>query len=316
MNIFNKILIRNEFSQQPPVLVDIGASGQINPKWRDIAKYCCCLIFDPDARKMGYVHSQFHKFKKLYVYPALVHIQSLEACDFYLTQSPFCSSLLEPDLENLENWSYQNLFRINEVKKLKTVQLNKILDELNLTYVDWFKTDSQGLDLSLFKSLDSNISQKALVAEFEPGIIDAYVGEDKLYRLLEYMQNRPFWMVDLKLDGSCRIKHSLLREKFNDYEVKLFELTMKRSPGWAEVTYFNTFDNPALTLREYLLGWVFATIEKQYGFALELAHRGFSNFHDPVFQELEKESVRMIKRSFLKTPFLFINKVMRRLKIL
>ena len=35
---------------QPPVLVDIGASGFIHKKWRKIAKYSVCIAFDADTR--------------------------------------------------------------------------------------------------------------------------------------------------------------------------------------------------------------------------------------------------------------------------
>ena len=52
------------------------------------------------------------------------------------------------------------------------------LSKAGVDYVDWYKSDSQGTDMSIFDSLPKNISNKILAAEFEPGIIDAYQGED------------------------------------------------------------------------------------------------------------------------------------------
>ncbi len=68
-----------------------------------------------------------------------------------------------------------------------------------MDYIDGYKTDSQGTDLRIFNSLPKEIINKILLAEFEPGIIDAYQGEDKLHHLLAHMEKEPF--LDFK-DGN------------------------------------------------------------------------------------------------------------------
>ena len=40
---------------------------------------------------------------------------------FYLTSSPYCSSSLKPDLANLKEWSFSELFNIEKEVILKTV---------------------------------------------------------------------------------------------------------------------------------------------------------------------------------------------------
>ena len=74
---------------------------------------------------------------------------------------------------------------------------------LKINKIDWFKTDSQGIDLRLFKSLNIEIQNKVIVAEFEPGIIDAYKNEDKLYRLVGYMSNQEFLVVRFYSKRGC-----------------------------------------------------------------------------------------------------------------
>ena len=76
-----------------------------------------------------------------------------------------------------------SLFEIEKIKKIKTVCSNSILKQLNIKNVDWFKSDSQGIDLELFKNIDEEIRKKIIVAEFEPGFINAYENEDRLYSI-------------------------------------------------------------------------------------------------------------------------------------
>ena len=51
MKIIDKIMRSEYFRDQPPVLLDIGASGGIHSKWKYIAKYAYCLAFDADDRE-------------------------------------------------------------------------------------------------------------------------------------------------------------------------------------------------------------------------------------------------------------------------
>jgi len=53
--------------------------------------------------------------------------------------------------------------------------------------------------------------KKILVADFEPGIIDAYEGEDKLHQLMAYMDKDPFWVSSMEIKGTKRILSSDLQ---------------------------------------------------------------------------------------------------------
>jgi hypothetical protein len=64
MKIIKTILESDYFAAAPPVLVDIGASGEINTKWKPIAPYSICIAFDADDREFhitkqtGYTKNQ------------------------------------------------------------------------------------------------------------------------------------------------------------------------------------------------------------------------------------------------------------------
>src|SRR6476619_4537424 len=102
MSLIQKILASSFFTNRPPVLVDIGASGEINAKWKEIAPYSICIAFDADDREFRIDERTNAGYKKLVVVNRIVTSAEVEAQPFHLTASPFCSSLLEPDLEKLE----------------------------------------------------------------------------------------------------------------------------------------------------------------------------------------------------------------------
>jgi hypothetical protein len=95
MNIIDKVLSLPEFKEHPPVLVDIGASGELHKIWKNLAKYSICIAFDADSRDIEYTVNEKSHYKKLYVYNRILTSQLKENEEtFYLTKSPYCSSLL------------------------------------------------------------------------------------------------------------------------------------------------------------------------------------------------------------------------------
>lgn len=305
-NIINKIFSRPELKEQPPVLIDIGASGSLHPKWKKIAKYSWCIAFDADQRDFQFVEDEEGKFKKLFIYNCIVSDKDSDGSKFFLTKSPYCSSMLEPENEKLKPFVFSNLFDVEKEVTLKTKSLSSILNELSIPGIDWFKTDSQGIDLRLFKSLTPEMQKQVLVAEFEPGIISAYKGEDMLFQILEYFKTKNFWLSDINIKGVPRIPNDLLRESFSsDVLFKLAKESIQKAPGWGEMIFFNDFQiNNLFTLREYLLGWVFATIENQHPFALVIAKKGAEIFEDDILKAMEKESISSMRKDIVKLRFL------------
>ncbi|HEX7357267.1 MAG TPA: FkbM family methyltransferase [Ignavibacteriaceae bacterium] len=304
--LIQKIFTSPELINKPPVLIDIGASGQLHKKWKLIAKHSICIAFDADEREFGFIEKKQSNFKKLFIYNCIVSDKDSSDQIFYLTKSPYCSSILKPDFKNLANYSFADIFKIVDTSKLKTVSISTALRELDINQVDWFKTDSQGLDLRLFKNLRDEIRQKIIIAEFEPGLIDAYEYEDKLYSLLGYIQNKNYWISDFIVKGNPRISADLfntiyLNKKLN----KLLALSLKPAPGWVEMTIINSFDDKnSFSKREYILGCLFAIIEEQYGFAYELSIKGLEKFNDPIFDEIKRKSLKKVHLQLYKLKFL------------
>ena len=258
-----------------------------------LAKYSVCIAFDADDRDFQFVEKESKDYRRLYVFSQIVTDIEADELAFYLTKSPYCSSTLMPDHERVQDWEFAQLFEVQKIIQLKAVVLKDVLARIGVKKIDWFKTDSQGTDLRLFKSLGQQIQSNTLIAEFEPGIIDVYKGEDKLHHLISYMDQMPFWMSDIHVCGCRRIDQDILRRLTVVERTNL--QTVRVSPGWAEVIYINTFHDENFSKRDYLLGCIFAMTQKQYGFARELSIKGYEKFNDKDFKEIKSCVVAQIE---------------------
>lgn len=296
MRIYKEIFAHQAFADRPPVLMDIGASTCLPRNWQAIAKYSIGIVFDPDSRQMEYI-KQERGYKKLFVYPKIVHDKLAGDTDFYLTSSPECSSTLSPDLENVKNYSFSPFFAVEKRLRLPATTVSHVLQELNIGYVDWFKTDTQGTDLRIFKSIPDELRHRIIIAELEPSIASTYTGEDKICDVMQYLDQEPFWCSNMQVQVSRIISTEILDKHFSGLMRKLINTVLCPSPCWAELTYFNDFKNDSFGVREFLLGWVFAMEEKQYGYAITLAENGKAKFDDQIFEKMKQISIRKINSS-------------------
>jgi FkbM family methyltransferase len=302
VSVADRILRLPELEAAPPVLVDVGAARGIHPKWRQIAKYSLCVAFEADERELRSVTSEAAGFRQLTTYNCIAAERSSDAEPFHLTASPFCSSRLVPRQEELGRYAFAPLFQVEQSVELRALDVPSVLAELGLERIDWLKLDSQGTDLRLFRSLGDDLAGKLLVAELEPGIIDAYECEDKLADVLEDLGRRGFWVSELEVRGSTRIDSELARRTLGARARGYLDAGHKTAPGWAEIEYFNDFtDEAVMGKRELLLGCAFAFLRGHNAFALELATRGRERF-GPPFDEMQQTARRRVRVGLARLP--------------
>lgn len=307
-SVIIKVLQHEDIVRKPPVLIDVGASGGLPKQWRLIAPFSICVAFDADTRDFRISESCVEGYKKLYSINRLLAAKTSDEVNFYLTHSPYCSSSLLPDITALRAWAFCQLFDVQKVARMPAVDLKSALLAIGVHYVDWYKSDSQGTDLRIFSALSTETIEKAIVAEFEPGIIDAYVGEDKLHHLMAHMEQTPFWVTSMQIKGSQRIQQDDLAS-LNFFQRKKIDLFLKMAPGWCEISYINNFEKEEMGLREYLLGWVFSSIKKEHGFALHLANIGQSRFRSALFGEMINASRKSLSQGYYRMGLKSIKKI-------
>lgn len=291
----DRVLTFPELVERPPVLVDVGASGGIHASWRPIAKHAICIGFDPDDRDFSTAKGN-RGFRECHVVRAIVADRDVDEQTVYLTSSPYCSSTLRPQHDELAGYAHAGLFEVVGTAAVPSTRLDTALASKGLDRVDWLKTDSQGLDRRVFESLVPEQRRRALVVELEPGIMNGYEAEDKLEDVLAAFSNSDFWCASLVAKGAVRGSAEVLAKYLGPRMLPSLAVTERTGAGWAEIEYLNTFANPALrTVRDLLLGWVFSTLRGHHAFALELADMGIGLYdRDPRFRMLAEHSARGI----------------------
>lgn len=309
MNLIKKILLQEELINEPPIVIDLGASGETLKEWRKISHYSHCIAFDADEREMAYIKKESKNWKKLNVVNKVISLENSTSTNFYLTSSPFCSSILEPDQELLSDWAFKDLFNFFESKIMSSTTLLTVLEKLGVNRIDWLKLDTQGIDLRILKSLDINFIEKILVIDSEPGIIGAYKCEDKLHSLLAYFEGLPFWISDMIIKGSQRINIDYLKKRIGTKNSKhtgllykkVLPYFLKTSPGWSELTFMNTMkDIRDFRKRDVLLMCLFGLLKKQFGFVQHISVKASAIWKDEVFNDISLYCEKKFHTGLLK----------------
>lgn len=294
-SLIDQVLSSAEFHDRPPVLVDVGASGGIHASWRPIARYSICIGFDPDDRDFSTAGGN-RGFRECHVVRAIVTDRDAAEHPVYLTKSPYCSSTLRPNAGVLSKYAHAGLFELVGTATVPSTRLDTALATHGLARIDWLKTDSQGLDRRVFESLSLEQRKQALVVELEPGVMNGYEREDKLEDVLAAFANSDFWCASLIAKGAVRGSAAILAKYLGAAILPSLPVTERTGAGWVEIEFINTFADPRLhTVRDLLLGWVFATLRGHHAFAMELADTGCGLFPDDSrFRRLADRSARGI----------------------
>ena len=267
MSLLDRIFEEPELRAFPPVLVDVGAAGGVYSAWRRIARHSIGVGFEPDAREGAPLDAARRIFSKWIFCPALaVPAPTPDGkAGIFLTRSPQCSSTLRPNPVGLRPWAFADRFDVVETKRCAAMTLEAALRAQGLERVDWLKCDTQGTDLRLFQSLPSAWRARLLAVEFEPGLIDAYEGEDRATDVMSAMAVEPFWLAEMDVGRTPRAA-AQTRSPW-------FRRLAPRAPAWVNLRYLRHAD---LTLdrRGRLLSWAFATITGQHAQALALTAEG------------------------------------------
>jgi hypothetical protein len=190
--------------------------------------------------------------------------------EFYMTASPYCSSALKPNLKNLREYSFTDLFRVEKTTTVPTTSLESALREIGLDYIDWLKLDTQGKDLDIFRGLGDPIRRRLLVLDIEPGVTDFYEGENTFSPAHSYLLENDFWLSKASFQKCPRISAST-REKLASYGVD-YSL-VPGNPTAVEAQYFRTLGYVASTqasIRDCVCLWVLSMLNSNYGFALDV----------------------------------------------
>lgn len=261
-----------------PVLIDIGASGGTPRIWQPIRSHSTYIGFDGDTREIH--HPQEDEFRHArFVHEVITADPKAGGgkVRFYLTRSPYCSSTLRPNTLVTDNFLSADSFIIEREDEVAASALDEVLERLNLRRIDWMKIDTQGTDLRIYNSLREDVRSHLLAIDLEPGLRGAYMGEDLFSDVHKQLTGEGFWLSNLKVCGLVRMRKTTL-DVLSAQDPNLTSETIAKvirpTPGWTECRYLRSIESLARVggqKRDYVLLWVFGSIDKQLGFCLDLA---------------------------------------------
>ncbi len=274
--MISEILKNKVFEKKPPVLIDVGASDEINNSWKKLSKYSICLGFDTNIQN----NKSDTSYKKFYLIKGLISNKN-EKKNFYFTFDKNCSSSLKPVNKDIKEYLFNKKFQIKKITKIKYMTLNRVLKNYKISYVDWFKTDTQGTDLRIFKNLNQSIKKRILIAEFEPGFENIYTKEDTVADVVKYMI-KDFFIDSFKVKGDYFFSKKTKVKFLNKLQNRFFHLFNKKQIVWANITFINKLKGK-FSKRDILLYIVIQIIRKNYIIALKICDQERKTIGDELY---------------------------------
>jgi len=176
-------------------LIDIGASGALNGKWKALEPLLSLVAFDPNEEECRRLtETGAGDFAESIYLPYAISGESGEAT-LYQTESIYCWSLLEPDTEWLSRFSFADLFKVKGTEAIHVKSLDDVA-ELEGVDIDAAKLDVQGLELPILSKAPA-LLDSVFYLETETGFTANYRGETRFWELSSFLQERGFLMFDI-----------------------------------------------------------------------------------------------------------------------
>lgn len=184
--------------------IDIGCRGdidQLDPRWLSLVPLFDYIGFDPDRSELDRLEKEEHPFRSRRLLGCAVGSRNAPS-KLYLTDSPFCHSLLRPRNAWLDRLTCGDSFEPRGEEEVETRTLDRLVETEGIAG-DILKIDSQGMELPILEHAQ-RLLPSLLCIEAETGFVENYVGETVLSQLDPFLKERGFLMFDLRVHRSAR----------------------------------------------------------------------------------------------------------------
>ena len=150
------------------IIVDIGASGGIHPRWKNLALHFIGILFEPDSRE--YSTLKENSESNLIVLNSALS-DSRKEVEFNLCKKQTVSSVYKPNFNFLDKFTNSERFKVEKNIKLNADTLGNQLKINNINEVDFIKIDTQGYGLPILRGYANNFDSVIgleIEVEFEP----------------------------------------------------------------------------------------------------------------------------------------------------
>ena len=171
-------------------LIDIGAAGEIEPRWKYYSYLIKYFGFEPDARSNDTLNNAEKAFLDYKIFPTALSETNKDS-EFYLCKKPEVSSLYKPNTKLLENFPDSERFDIISKRTLKTVSL----DSYNIENSDFIKIDVQGSELNILKGANKTL-ENTFGLELEIEFLEIYKDQPLFGEVCKKLSEKGFQFID------------------------------------------------------------------------------------------------------------------------
>jgi len=136
---------------------DIGTSktAPFSSYWHSNLKDIISISVEPNPDCVETVHENVKNFHDHYhIVGAIDNVDEFQNQPFYVTTIDVgCSSLLQPDFSNPGFAGYS----LSKIINVETFSLKMLLDKIDYEFIELIKSDTQGKDLDVIKSLKNHL---------------------------------------------------------------------------------------------------------------------------------------------------------------
>lgn len=170
-------------------LIDIGAAGKIESRWKSFISSIHYVGFEPDERSRNHIMNKENNFLSYKIMPFALS-RSNESVSLNLTRKEQCSSLYKPNTNFLKRFPNSDRFNVVDKVNLECVTLDSIgLD------IDFIKIDIQGAELDVFKGASESLD-KALGIETEIEFLHLYEDQPLFGDISKFLNSKGFEFID------------------------------------------------------------------------------------------------------------------------
>lgn len=188
-------MVENDLLANNPLwVVDVGASGGINPIWAKFTSFYKGILFEPDPREYDTLNSKSED-NLIVINSALS--DSVKILDFNLCRKQQVSSVYLPNFHFLNNFPDSQRFEIIKSIKIHADTLSNQLLKNGIDEVDFIKIDAQGYELPILKG-GIDYLDNVIGLEIEVAFAKLYKDQPLFNEVDSFVNENGFELFDLK----------------------------------------------------------------------------------------------------------------------
>jgi FkbM family methyltransferase len=173
---------------QSVALVDVGAAGNIEPRWKVVSTFINYVGFEPDIRSSRTLQKNSY-FSNYVIYPVGLWSSSGKI-SFNLTKDPQLSSFFTPNYQILNRFPNSDRFLILDTTEIECHKLDDIECEK-----DFIKIDVQGGELEILKGAEQSLDC-IIGCEVEVEFLPLYTGQPLFGDVSKWLAEQNFVLMD------------------------------------------------------------------------------------------------------------------------